>query len=140
MINKPKEGNGNVTLEIKNGILHCCYIVSSINLEQAKDLVAFRLKYTDYTDYPIIIRSLHSLNINKEARQYLGTEGKKNVSICALVATNPFMTLFVNLFLKLDLQPVSFPCKVFNNEKAAMRWLRNNIAKMVLESKIDSSK
>ncbi len=128
MLTKPQEENETMSLEIKNGILFGQYITSSVDLKQAKELVSFRLNYCEHKYFPVIISGFASVRINKEARQYLGSsEGQKNISICAFVATNPVMMLLATLFLKLDATVLQFPCKVFRNQKAAVRWIKNNV-------------
>lgn len=79
------------------------------------------------------------MNVSKKARQYFGSqEGQKNISICAIVTANPFMTLFVNFFIKIEMLSPIAPCKVFNNEKLALKWLRTNLEKMDSEFKLHS--
>jgi hypothetical protein len=130
MLNKPLEKNETMSIELKNGILFGQYITASVNLKQAKELVAFRLNYCDHMDFPAVISGFASVKINKEARQYLGSlEAQTHISICAFVATNPIMMLLATLFLKLDAKVLLFPCKVFRNQKTAVKWIKNNYVK-----------
>jgi hypothetical protein len=126
MHTKPQEENETMSLEIKNGILFGQYIASSVDLKQAKELVAFRLNYCEHRDFPVIISGFASVKINKEARQYLGSlEAQQHISACAFVANNPVMMLLATLFLKLDATVLLFPCRVFRNQKAAVKWIKN---------------
>jgi hypothetical protein len=124
MITKAKEENSCVTLEIKKGILFAHYKNVTVDLQKAIELVEFRHKYCEYKKYLIMISGSSAVTINKEARQYLASEeAQKNVIACAIHANNFFFMSLANFFLKIN-SGISFPCKVFTDREAALKWLK----------------
>ncbi len=120
---KPKLETEFITIEIKDGILHGAYKPCTINLEMAKEIVQIRLEYTENIAYPMLVRDYGVAQMNKAARDFLGSEhGIRGITAGALVLESKFSKMMGNFFLSLTSPKMK--ARIFNNEDEAIKWLR----------------
>ncbi len=119
--NKPPLVTGQVTYEIKDGILFIERGERSVYTEEIiKSYVAKRQAYTEGRAYPCIIFGKDLLSLDKGARGYLAGEGSKYVISRAFVVEQSQGKLAINFFIGTNKLPV--PTKVFEDLDEAIEW------------------
>src|SRR5688572_2145269 len=104
-------------------ILHCVFAEKlDITLEIARSCVETRLKFSNGVSYPCLIDMKHIRSANKEAREYLATEGAKLVKAGALLIGSSLTRMIGNIFLSLNKPKV--PSRLFTDENEARLWLK----------------
>ncbi len=118
--------NAYYRMELKNGILFCEYKSGlEIGYEDARKIVADRLSYFGALTYPVLIRSRKIINLDRDARKYLFTEGMKNFKALALIENSPLEKVLAHALLKL--YPLTVPYHISLNEDAATKWLKQHL-------------
>lgn len=116
--------NPYVTLWIKDNILFCTYKNKlRIDLNIAKECVAFRLEYTKGVSYPVYVDMKGIISVTREGREYFSLEGSKLIKAGAFMVNSPLAKIIGNIFLTVNKPPV--PAKLFTNEADAINWLKN---------------
>lgn len=73
--------------------------------------------------YPIIIDSSDIHSMSREARKHFSTNGRvTSINSMAIVVSSPISKVIGNFFLGLNKPEV--PARLFNNEKEALVWLK----------------
>jgi hypothetical protein len=117
-----------IAYEIKNGILYGQYKVASINLEFAKTAVQLRKDFTNGLAYPNLVRGFDVISIEKKARDFFATpDATMGVLAGALITNSIFQATLANFFLKVSNPKI--PTKLFTDERKAIEWLEQYIAK-----------
>lgn len=96
-----------------------------LKLDDAKRIVSERLDFFGDLQTPVLIKSSRIKSIDKQAREYLFSEGLVNITAIALVETSTVekvLTAIVFNFTK-----PKIPHKVFSNNQEAIKWLRKYI-------------
>jgi hypothetical protein len=120
-INKAPLNAGDITYEIKDGILFVeRHAREEYTFEKLKINVGRRLKYTEGFSYPMILFGKDMLSIDKMGRDYMATEGAKNALSRAFVVEKAQGKLALNFFIERYKQIV--PAKVFENMDEAIEW------------------
>ena len=108
----------------ENDIVFAEYKVQNIDLKIAKEIVQFRLNYTNYQDSLIYIDSCKIKIIDKGARDYFGSsEGTKNVKAAAIFTNSVLTSFLANFFLSVNLSRLKSKIKLFNSKEKAILWL-----------------
>lgn len=111
-----------VKYRIEDGILYATYKQNlSVNLEEAKEMVAERLAFQKGVVYPIIIHMNGIKASSKEARIYMSKDGIVGISMGAFIAGNSIEKALLNFFLKIEKPPV--PARFFTKEEEAIEWI-----------------
>jgi hypothetical protein len=122
-VNKPLLVTPNVSFEIKDDILYVVYLPGAvITIDIAKDIVKQRIEYTGGHPYMMLITGEGMRAMNKEARDYLSSDGIVGVIAGALLVNSVYTEFFGNFFLRIT-QP-EIPAKLFTDEKKALEWLK----------------
>lgn len=112
-----------IKLWMEDGILFGKYAENLfIDLEIAKQVVHERIKFSKGISYPVIIDMKGVRSANKQAREYLATEGAKYVTAGALVVDSAVTRTLGNIFLTVNKPPL--PTKLFTNEAEAKEWIK----------------
>ncbi len=117
--------NDFVELWIEDGIIHEVFKPSLIilDIENAKKIVADRLKVSNGIIRPIFVDLVNAVSIDKQTRRYFASRESVNLlSAGAVLVKNPITKLGGNLFFKIDRPPM--PTKLFTNKVEALKWLR----------------
>lgn len=111
-----------VFFEIKDNILFATYKKGlEINLEMAKQIVQARLKFMNGKKLPVIVFDGGVISITKEARDFLGSEGNKDLLAGAIIQTKPVSAAINNFFLFVS-KP-NIPARIFTKVDTALKWL-----------------
>ncbi|MBA3706187.1 MAG: STAS/SEC14 domain-containing protein [Bacteroidetes bacterium] len=106
----------------EEAILYCVFADKlNMDLEIAKHCVNERIQFSQGKDYPCLINMKGLKSVTKEAREYMSTEGEKNIIAAALLIGSPLSKMIGNIFLSLNKPKV--PAKLFTNENEAKEWL-----------------
>lgn len=118
--------NHQLRMEIIDGILHAHYKKGfKITLEDAKFLVAERVKMCEGQEYPFIIYDGGVISMEKAARDFLASfDGTKGIKIAAFVENSLFSKMLINFFLSVTKQRIKG--KAFDSAEKAMEWIRLN--------------
>jgi len=112
-----------VAYEIRDGILHSCFLVSHLDLESAKDAVKERHVFTEGISYPSYVDTSNVISTTKEARDYLiGEEASRNITAMAFYIDSPVGKIITSFFLKIKKPP--YPLKIFSSKEKAIEWLQ----------------
>lgn len=125
-----KETNNNtpVTMAYKNGMLLGKYHECKITLEVAKQVVEERKKLTNYKVAPILVDIRDVKEVDRAARLYFSSpEGTELLSAVAILTESKFSIFLSNFFQSVNLKKSQFPIRMFNNEEAAILWLKEYI-------------
>jgi len=100
---------------------------AEITLEDAKEnTVAVETFYYGKT-YPLLIDGRKVKSISKEARDHFSLKGRKStVSSFAILVKSPLSRIIGNFFMGLNKPTV--PVKLFDDEKEAIKWLKQFIS------------
>lgn len=110
------------TMWLHNGIVYSKYKKELIiNLEVATQMVNDRLIVLQGVSRPYLIDITELLSIDIEGRKYLAGPGCQLITAGAIFTKNKLLAFIGNIFISLDRPHI--PCKVFSNEKAAVKWL-----------------
>jgi hypothetical protein len=121
IFNKPPLDTGNVSYEIKDGILFIQrHKRAQYTLEQIKDNVRKRMEYTEGYSYPLIIFGKDMISMDKASRGFLGTDGAIYTISRAFVVEKAQGKLQLNFFMETTHQPV--PTKIFDEMEPAIEW------------------
>lgn len=93
-----------------------------VNLEVAKNCVENRIRFSNGLSYPCLIDMKGVRSISKDAREYLATEGARNIKAGALIIDSALSKMVGNIFLTINKPAV--PTKLFTNELEAKEWLK----------------
>lgn len=94
-----------------------------LKLDDAKRIVAERLEYFGNLKTPVLIKSSRIKSIDKQAREYLFSEGLINITAIALVETSTVEKVLTTIVFNFNKPKI--PHKVFSNNQDAIKWLRN---------------
>jgi hypothetical protein len=113
-----------VSFEIKDGIIHAAYKRGvKLNLDIARNIVAYRLEFTKGLIYPAIIFNQGVISIDKPARDFLSSaEGVKNLAAAALILDSAFGSFLGNFILSVTRPPLI--AKIFTKPELALKWLQ----------------
>lgn len=92
-----------------------------IDLAGAKQIVSDRLKVQGGKPFKVICYIQGIRNMDKAARDYLATEGSKDVIAVALIAESTAQKLMTNFYLSVSRPTV--PTKMFSTEEEAKSFL-----------------
>ncbi|WKN30613.1 hypothetical protein PZB74_16750 [Porifericola rhodea] len=93
-----------------------------LKLEDAKRIVSERLEHFGDLKTPVLIRSSRIKSIDKQAREYLFSEGLINITAIALVETSTVEKVLTTIVFNFNKPKI--PHKVFSNQQDALKWLR----------------
>lgn len=117
--------NDLMRLERIEGIVHGTYKKGPITLEMAKEVVKDRLIFSDYKNVLVLVKEHELIGIEKEARQYLGSdEGVRGLKAGAIVTKSVFSTYLANIFIRISIIKTKVPMRLFTSEKEAVKWLK----------------
>lgn len=106
----------------KDGYLYFIYKPDIyINLEGAKEIVRDRLRVQEGKPYRVICYVQGIRNMDKEARDYLATEGSRDTIAVGLIAESTAQKLMTNFYLAVSRPTV--PTKMFSSEDEAKAYL-----------------
>ena len=109
--------------EIKDDILYFTYLPGVvITLDIAKEVVKKRLEYVEGIKYPVIVMGEGLRSMDKQARDYLSSEGIRDIIAGALLVNSVYTEFFGNFFLRITKPAI--PARVFTDEKRALEWLQ----------------
>jgi hypothetical protein len=115
-----------IKTRIENGILISEYENGMhLDLVEAKQLVADRLKLQAGKSYPVVIHLNNVKSNSKAVRTYMAKEGTEGISHGAFIVKNFYEKVFINFFLLVDAPKV--PSRVFQTEEEAIKWLQAEI-------------
>lgn len=117
--------NHQLRMEIIDGILHAHYKKGfRITLEDAKFLVAERMKLCEDKEYPFIIYDGGVISMDKKARDFLASiDGTRGIKIAAFVESSLFSKMLINFFLSVTKQRIKG--KAFDSAEQALVWLKS---------------
>lgn len=109
---------------MKDGILIGTYEKDlQIDLDTARQIVEYRLAFTEGKTVPAMIFSSGVKSMDKRARDYLASEkGTKGLSATAIIAKSSFSRIMGNFFLRVN--ETGIPVKIFSNKMKAEKWLK----------------
>ncbi len=113
-----------MSLEVKEGILHCHYPKGlTIDLETAEKMVKARAEYTRGTSYPALVDMSNIKHVKSQAMKYLASEvAYTDLTRIAIYSSGAILSkMMANLWLKLD-SPVK-PTKYFTDLPSAQIFL-----------------
>lgn len=118
--------NHQIKMEIIDGVLHAHYKAGlQLNLEDAKNLVAERVKLCEGKEYPFLIYDGGVVSMDRDARIFFSSyEGTKGIAMAAFVETSVFSKMLINFFLRLTKPNVK--SRAFNNVSDALNWIKKN--------------
>ncbi|MEK6478880.1 hypothetical protein WJR50_15140 [Catalinimonas sp. 4WD22] len=93
-----------------------------LKLEDAKRIVSERLDYFGDLKSPVLIKSSRIKSIDKQAREYLFSEGLINITAIALVETSTVEKVLTTIVFNFNKPKI--PHKVFSDNQDAIKWLR----------------
>ena len=112
-------------LSIEDGILHFIYKPElSLTLDDAKVIVADRIKFQEGVTYPVYCDFRGVLKGEKEARDYLANEGSALISVVALQISSPVMKVILNFYLNISSPKV--PTHAFTSKEEALKFLNKH--------------
>ena len=112
--------------ELKTGILHVHYKpMMHITLEDARAIVEYRISSFNNLSVPVLIRIGKVRSVDKEARQYLFTEGITNIKAVAFIEEHAEMKRLAEFLLGVSTPKV--PCQSFGSEQEALVWLQQYV-------------
>lgn len=110
-------------LHKENGILVCVFANDLfIDLDIAKDCVRKRIAFSKGVSYPFLVDMRGVKGAEKDAKEYLGSEGSVLVKAGALYVSSALTRLLGNLFIQVN-KPVS-PTRLFTSREEALHWLQ----------------
>jgi hypothetical protein len=121
ILNKPPLKIGDITYEIKDGIVfverhkRVQYV-----LENLRKNIFQRIEYTEGFSYPVIIFGFDMISMDKASRDFMAGEGAKNTLSRAFVVEKLQGKLQLNFFIETNKQPV--PTRIFGNLEEAIEW------------------
>ena len=108
----------------ENDIVFAEFITHKINLKIAKELVEFRLNYTNHQDSLLYIDASKVKIIDKGARDHFGSsEGTKNIKAAAIFTNSVLTSFLANFLLSVNLTRIKSKIKLFNSKEKAITWL-----------------
>lgn len=107
--------DGIVELQYKDGIY--------ITLAVAKKIVQERLELFGDATYLLLYKTSKLKGMDRAARQYLFSEGLKNIKVIALVHGNKVGQMLATFMIAFKKLPI--PCKTFHTHEEARVWLKN---------------
>lgn len=114
------------TAQLIDGIVEVQYKAGlHITLTEAKEIVKARLDFFGELQFPTLLKSSRIKTIDKAARDFLFKEGQVNITAMALIQTSKVEKVVVNIIQTYN-KP-SIPCKAFESEESARKWLRQYI-------------
>ena len=118
--------NHQIKMEIINGVLHAHYKAGlQLNLEDAKKLVAERVKLCEDKEYPFLIYDGGVVSMDRDARVFFSSyDGTRGISMAAFIETSVFSKMLINFFLRLTKPNVK--SRAFNDVNEALAWIRKN--------------
>lgn len=109
--------------ELQDSIMYVQYKpLVNINLEDAKEIVAQRLRHFKDLQFPVLIKSAKVKSVDKPARKFLFNQGLINVKAVAFVEGRNMDRMIATFMFGFETPRV--PCQSFNNEAEAVTWLR----------------
>jgi hypothetical protein len=121
-ISEHKAQNEYAVVTEENGILTCRFKKGlHMDFEIAKTCVQLRMDFSKGRPYPVLVDMRELVSLSKDAREYLASEGSRQITAGALLVSSPLTRTLGNIFLMLNRPPV--PTRIFNNEAAAITWL-----------------
>lgn len=109
---------------IEDGIVQVVFEPNSnVSLDSAKEIIAHRLKITEFQNYPLYVDIRGILFVDEKTRKHLSShEGTKCAIGAAIHVDNPISKFFGNLFITVN-KPDK-PTKLFTNKDRAIQWLK----------------
>jgi hypothetical protein len=93
-----------------------------VTLEDAKDMIRNRLKWTQNVAYPMLVLDEGIEFIAKDARDYMSNEGTQGVIAGAFVLKSVYSTFLINFYLSVTRPKV--PHRMFTDRNKALEWLK----------------
>ena len=114
------------TAELREGVLHTQYKpLVHLNLHDAKAIVAGRLDFFQDLQAPILIKSAKVKRIDKEARDYLFSDGLININAMAFIEGKNMNRMVTTFMFRANSPTV--PCQTFDDEQEALVWLQQYV-------------
>ena len=107
---------------IEDGIMCCVYKTDVLSLDVAKECVNLRCKAAAGKDYLTFIDLTKLKSVDKEAREYMSSEGTFSVKASALLIDSAISKFIANFFLQVNKPKI--PTRLFTSKSAAFKWLR----------------
>jgi hypothetical protein len=109
----------------ENGIVYSTFKMELINLEIAKEIIKFRLEFTNNEPTIIFIDSSKVKTICKDSRDYFGSkEGTENLIAVAILTKSKLSVFLANFLLKVNLKSSKTKIKLFSEKEKAVLWLK----------------
>lgn len=128
-MNEKKFENDYYRLEIRDDIMYIDYKEVFITLPDAKKMLADRIAFQqqeNYTSIPLV-HYFKVKYVDKAARKYLGKEGTVGLSSSAFIVKTLAAKTLLKIFLLVE-NP-KLPIRVFEEEDAAVKWIKDLIKK-----------
>jgi hypothetical protein len=121
LLNKPPLNTGDFVYEIKDGMLFIERLKRThYTIEILKENVRVRVEYTEGFSYPAILFGKDILSMDKPAREYLSSEGAKNILSRAFVLEKSQGKLQLHFFIQTNKQEI--PVEIFDEMQPAIEW------------------
>lgn len=93
------------------------------DLEKAKECIELRLKLSNGKSYPILLDARKVNSISMEARSYMSTDMAMKETLAAAVIIESRVSQVMGNFYLIINKP-KLPFRLFNEKKAALKWLK----------------
>ncbi len=116
--------NDKIELWIEDGILFAVLQekLKILTLENAKEIVADRLKVSNGISRPFIIDLSKLAKVDLEARKYMATgDAVKLLNATAILVKNQLTKLMANIYIRINRPEI--PTRFFENKEEAILWL-----------------
>lgn len=112
-------------LKLEDGILYGEFLISSIDIDQAKEIIKSRVEYCKKNgEFPVCIDISKVKKVTRDARVFMSSpEANEGVTAAAIIAPNGFAKALANFFIRVNLMKPIVPTKMFANLEEASKWL-----------------
>ncbi len=109
----------------EEGIINCVFTDNLIiNIETAQHCVNERVLFSEGQAYPCLINLRGVKSMNRDAREYLATEGTHLIKAGAFLTSSALTKMLGNMFLAIN-KP-NIPSRLFSNRATAIAWLKKH--------------
>ena len=106
-------------------IFYVEYTCKNIDLTIAQKLVEERLEITNNISSYIFVDGTKVISIDKKARDFFGSEnGTHLIGGMAIYSNSKLSSFLANFLVKVNLVKYNIPIKIFNDQIAAVLWLK----------------
>ncbi|MBS4044514.1 MAG: STAS/SEC14 domain-containing protein [Chitinophagaceae bacterium] len=99
--------------------------VNQQQIEETKQVIEFIKQHSKNEKICMLIDVTHAGETTREVREYAAAELPKITKAIAMISDSIMGKMVANLFFNLKFQP--YPVKMFNDEKAAIKWLMEKL-------------